>query len=92
MVNYEVTVSTGKLVGAATFNDVFIKLVGTDGESERVKRTLPPTSGTVSLKYPSLRLNVLHDFSRLPIWCFIQCKNYTVAFFPRGGSYACDLQ
>ncbi|XP_039634347.1 arachidonate 12-lipoxygenase, 12R-type-like isoform X2 [Perca fluviatilis] len=47
MVNYEVTVSTGKLVGAATFNDVFIKLVGTDGESERVKRTLPPTSGTL---------------------------------------------
>ncbi|KAF1378131.1 hypothetical protein PFLUV_G00186910 [Perca fluviatilis] len=52
MVNYEVTVSTGKLVGAATFNDVFIKLVGTDGESERVKRTLPPTSGTVVVKSP----------------------------------------
>uniref|UniRef100_A0A8D0D8M0 PLAT domain-containing protein n=1 Tax=Sander lucioperca TaxID=283035 RepID=A0A8D0D8M0_SANLU len=35
MVNYEVTVSTGNLAFAATFNNVFIKLVGTDGESKR---------------------------------------------------------
>ncbi|XP_049426865.1 polyunsaturated fatty acid lipoxygenase ALOX15B-like [Epinephelus fuscoguttatus] len=35
MVNYKVTVSTGYLAGATTLNNVFIKLVGTDGESER---------------------------------------------------------
>ncbi|KAM7419361.1 hypothetical protein PAMA_016471 [Pampus argenteus] len=35
MVEYKVTVFTANLAGAATFNDVFIKLVGTDGESER---------------------------------------------------------
>uniref|UniRef100_A0A3Q2ZGV4 Lipoxygenase domain-containing protein n=1 Tax=Kryptolebias marmoratus TaxID=37003 RepID=A0A3Q2ZGV4_KRYMA len=35
MVDYEVTVFTGNNVNATTFNIVFIKLVGTDGESER---------------------------------------------------------
>ncbi|XP_040892492.1 polyunsaturated fatty acid lipoxygenase ALOX15B-like [Toxotes jaculatrix] len=35
MVNYQVRVSTAKLAGATTFNNVFIKLVGTDGESKR---------------------------------------------------------
>ncbi|XP_037620707.1 arachidonate 12-lipoxygenase, 12R-type-like [Sebastes umbrosus] len=35
MLDYEVTVSTGYRTSATTFNNVFIKLVGTDGESER---------------------------------------------------------
>ncbi len=35
MVKYTVTVSTAKFAGAATLNNVFIKLVGTDGESDR---------------------------------------------------------
>ncbi|XP_074482884.1 arachidonate 12-lipoxygenase, 12R-type-like [Sebastes fasciatus] len=35
MVNYEVTVSTANLAYAGTLNNVFIKLVGTDGESNR---------------------------------------------------------
>ncbi|XP_034744052.1 arachidonate 15-lipoxygenase B-like isoform X2 [Etheostoma cragini] len=35
MANYEVTLFTGNLAGASTFNNIFIKLVGTDGESER---------------------------------------------------------
>lgn len=35
MVDYEVTVFTADLAAATTFNNVFIKLVGTDGESER---------------------------------------------------------
>ncbi|XP_035515648.1 arachidonate 12-lipoxygenase, 12R-type-like [Morone saxatilis] len=35
MVFYKVTVSTAAVVSATTFNNVFIKLVGTDGESER---------------------------------------------------------
>ncbi|KAK2918877.1 polyunsaturated fatty acid lipoxygenase ALOX15B-like [Channa argus] len=35
MENYEVTVSTGNLINADTLNNVYIKLVGTDGESER---------------------------------------------------------
>nr|XP_046272769.1 arachidonate 12-lipoxygenase, 12R-type-like [Scatophagus argus]XP_046272778.1 arachidonate 12-lipoxygenase, 12R-type-like [Scatophagus argus]XP_046272785.1 arachidonate 12-lipoxygenase, 12R-type-like [Scatophagus argus]XP_046272795.1 arachidonate 12-lipoxygenase, 12R-type-like [Scatophagus argus] len=35
MVDYEVTVYTTDVPTATTFNNVFIKLVGTDGESER---------------------------------------------------------
>ncbi|XP_030593562.1 arachidonate 15-lipoxygenase B-like [Archocentrus centrarchus] len=35
MVVYEVTVFTGDCVNSTTFNNVFIKLVGTDGESNR---------------------------------------------------------
>ncbi|XP_047433293.1 polyunsaturated fatty acid lipoxygenase ALOX15B-like [Mugil cephalus] len=35
MVNYKVTVSTADLTAATTFNHVFIKLVGIEGESER---------------------------------------------------------
>uniref|UniRef100_A0A3Q1IQY7 Uncharacterized protein n=1 Tax=Anabas testudineus TaxID=64144 RepID=A0A3Q1IQY7_ANATE len=35
MMNYKVTVYTGDLVGATTLNNVYIKLVGTDGESQR---------------------------------------------------------
>lgn len=35
MVDYEVTVFTADLAASTTFNNVFIKLVGTDGESER---------------------------------------------------------
>ncbi|XP_055365045.1 hydroperoxide isomerase ALOXE3-like isoform X2 [Betta splendens] len=35
MVNYEVTVFTGNRAEATTLNNVFIKLVGTDGESKR---------------------------------------------------------
>uniref|UniRef100_A0A671WZW2 Arachidonate 12-lipoxygenase, 12R-type-like n=1 Tax=Sparus aurata TaxID=8175 RepID=A0A671WZW2_SPAAU len=35
MVDYKVTVSTSHATTATTFNNVFIKLVGTDGESER---------------------------------------------------------
>ncbi|XP_013863199.1 hydroperoxide isomerase ALOXE3 [Austrofundulus limnaeus] len=34
-VNYEVTMFTANRVSATTLNDIFIKLVGTDGESER---------------------------------------------------------
>ncbi|XP_067440928.1 hydroperoxide isomerase ALOXE3-like [Thunnus thynnus] len=35
MVRYEVTVFTADLIAATTFNNIFIKLVGTDGESDR---------------------------------------------------------
>lgn len=35
MVQYEVTVFTADVALATTFNSVFIKLVGTDAESER---------------------------------------------------------
>ncbi|XP_028258113.1 arachidonate 12-lipoxygenase, 12R-type-like [Parambassis ranga] len=34
MVDYKVTITTANVAGATTFNNVFIKLVGTDGESE----------------------------------------------------------
>ncbi|TDH05392.1 hypothetical protein EPR50_G00142390 [Perca flavescens] len=50
MANYEVTVSTGNVDYAATFNNVFVKLVGTDGESKRTwlkEALLPFTSGTL---------------------------------------------
>lgn len=64
MVKYEVTISTASLVAATTFNNVFIKLVGTDGESERkwladLKGALSFVRGAVSLKYPSLCLLTL---------------------------------
>ncbi|XP_068178376.1 hydroperoxide isomerase ALOXE3-like [Antennarius striatus] len=35
MVTYEVTIYTGERVAATTFSNVYIKLVGTDGESDR---------------------------------------------------------
>lgn len=62
MVKYEVTVSTGNLVGATTFNNIFIKLVGTDGESERkwlksIKGAASFIMGTVS---PSLFQCIRH--------------------------------
>ncbi|XP_030612198.1 hydroperoxide isomerase ALOXE3-like [Archocentrus centrarchus] len=39
MMNYEVTVFTGNLAFATTFNNVYIKLVGTDGESKHTRLT-----------------------------------------------------
>lgn len=35
MGDYEVIVFTGNVSSASTFNKIYIKLVGTDGESER---------------------------------------------------------
>lgn len=59
MVKYEVTVFTTDVADAVTFNDVFIKLVGTDGESDRIwldryKGALSFVRGAVSLKRPPL--------------------------------------
>lgn len=56
MVSYKVTVSTAYLTGATTFCSVFIKLVGTDGESERewlmgFKGAATFMKGAVSVKY-----------------------------------------
>ncbi|XP_031727291.1 arachidonate 15-lipoxygenase B-like isoform X3 [Anarrhichthys ocellatus] len=53
LVNYIVTVATGDLAFAGTFHNVYIKLVGTDGESERtwlesLKGALSFMSGAVS--------------------------------------------
>uniref|UniRef100_A0A3P9C0N0 Lipoxygenase domain-containing protein n=1 Tax=Maylandia zebra TaxID=106582 RepID=A0A3P9C0N0_9CICH len=53
MINYEVTVFTGNLALASTFNNVYITLVGTDGESKRIDLTSWKPSffrGQVSLK------------------------------------------
>lgn len=35
MGDYEVIIFTGNVSNASTFNKIYIKLVGTDGESER---------------------------------------------------------
>ena len=61
MVDYKVTVFTGSLDHATTFNNVYIKLVGTDGESDRTllrdyKQPLAFIKGAVSLKYPCLNV------------------------------------
>ncbi|XP_061686032.1 arachidonate 12-lipoxygenase, 12R-type-like [Syngnathoides biaculeatus] len=49
MADYEVTVFTGDRLNATTLNPVHIKLVGTDGESERTRlRSLVIFSGAVS--------------------------------------------
>lgn len=65
MVNYIVTVFTGNFAASTTLNNVFIKLVGTDGESKRkwligLKGASAFIRGTVSLEYPSLCLNIYH--------------------------------
>lgn len=56
MASYDVTVSTAKIVAATTFNNVFIKLVGEDGESERkwllnFKGAAAFMKGAVSLRF-----------------------------------------
>lgn len=69
MVYYEVTVFTGSYDDATTFNDVFIKLVGIDGKSERTmlkneEHISPFTQGKVSLKismYVRLILSVIYS-------------------------------
>lgn len=55
MADYEVNVITGNLPFATTHNSVYIKLIGTDGQSERkdLSSWIPSFfKGTVSLKYP----------------------------------------
>lgn len=56
MVTYKVTVTTATRVHATTLNNIYIKLVGTDGESERewlisLKGAASFTIGAVSLEY-----------------------------------------
>ncbi|XP_059197394.1 hydroperoxide isomerase ALOXE3-like [Centropristis striata] len=53
MVDYEVTMTSGNLAGATTFNDVFIKLVGTDGESERQSLSKGGAVSTFTLSCPA---------------------------------------
>lgn len=58
MVHYEVTIFTGNRAFATTINNVYIKLVGTDGESccTWAEGPLSFIKGAVSLKYPSLNV------------------------------------
>lgn len=56
MLNYDVTVSTADVAAATTFSNVFIKLVGEDGESERtwlvsIKGAAAFIKGAVSLRF-----------------------------------------
>uniref|UniRef100_A0A3Q1IYD3 Arachidonate 15-lipoxygenase B-like n=1 Tax=Anabas testudineus TaxID=64144 RepID=A0A3Q1IYD3_ANATE len=72
MVNYKVTVYTGDLAGATTLNNVYIKLVGTDGESQRKWMTglKGATMSTITVSCPtSLGKLVLIqlDKQRLPL-------------------------
>lgn len=58
MVYYHVTVSTAFVAAAGTFNNVFIKLVGEDGESVRkwlisFKGAAAFVKGAVSLRFHS---------------------------------------
>lgn len=58
MVSYDVTVSTAHVAAATTFSNVFIKLVGEDGESERkwlasFKGAAAFIKGAVSLRFHS---------------------------------------
>ncbi|TNN25695.1 Hydroperoxide isomerase ALOXE3 [Liparis tanakae] len=54
MVNYKVTIYTGNLATAGTFNNVSIKLVGTHGESKRtrLKGSFAFFRGAVEVKSP----------------------------------------
>lgn len=58
MVDYDVIVFTGDVVAASTFSNIFIKLVGEDGESERkwlasFKGAAAFIKGAVSLRFHS---------------------------------------
>lgn len=59
MVDYEVTVYTANIIKATTFSNIYIKLVGTDGESERkwlisLKGAASFMRNAVSASFPSL--------------------------------------
>uniref|UniRef100_A0A3Q3N136 Arachidonate 15-lipoxygenase B-like n=1 Tax=Labrus bergylta TaxID=56723 RepID=A0A3Q3N136_9LABR len=74
MANYEVTVSTGNLLYANTFNNIYIKLVGTDGESNHtwllnISGPLAFNTGAVSVKYSSLCL-LLIELNKHPVIVF----------------------
>ena len=60
MVDYEVTISTAYHDDAGTSDNVFIKLMGFEKSSEhkKLKGGSSFARGAVSLKYPSLCLNV----------------------------------
>ncbi|TDG99347.1 hypothetical protein EPR50_G00193140 [Perca flavescens] len=74
MVNYEVTLSNGNLAYAYSFNKVFIKLVGTDGESERtwLKGALQFTKGTLISCPVSIGKLVLIELDKQPLPLFPQ--------------------
>uniref|UniRef100_A0A3B3TTG4 Arachidonate 15-lipoxygenase B-like n=1 Tax=Poecilia latipinna TaxID=48699 RepID=A0A3B3TTG4_9TELE len=79
MVDYEVTVYTANRTAATTFNNVFLKLVGTNGESER-KRLLSlrgPSAfvrgavASFTVSYPtSLGKLVLVELDKKPLFLF----------------------
>ncbi|KAI4832932.1 hypothetical protein KUCAC02_015868, partial [Chaenocephalus aceratus] len=52
MVNYKVTVFNGSPINAVTTNDVFIKLVGTDGEIEPNKLNAPISFTSTQVAWP----------------------------------------
>ncbi|KAJ4944664.1 hypothetical protein JOQ06_013207 [Pogonophryne albipinna] len=52
MVNYKVTVFNGSPINAVTTNDVFIKLVGTDGEIEPNKLNAPISFTRTQVAWP----------------------------------------
>lgn len=69
MVAYEVTVYTADLTKATTFSNIYIKLVGTDGESERkwlisLKGAASFMRSAVSATFPSL----CPKYASLSIW------------------------
>uniref|UniRef100_A0A3B3XBG5 Lipoxygenase domain-containing protein n=1 Tax=Poecilia mexicana TaxID=48701 RepID=A0A3B3XBG5_9TELE len=79
MVDYEVTVYTANRTAATTFNNVFIKLVGTSGESERkwlfnLKGASAFVRGAVSLRDfsspTSLGKLVLVELDKQPLLLF----------------------
>ncbi|XP_033947567.1 polyunsaturated fatty acid lipoxygenase ALOX8-like [Pseudochaenichthys georgianus] len=52
MVNYKVTVFNGSPINAVTTNDIFIKLVGTDGEIEPNKLNAPISFTSTQVAWP----------------------------------------
>lgn len=86
MINYEVTVFTGNLALASTFNNVYITLVGTDGESKCIDLTSWKPSffrGQVSLK-PLCILKLFKttcdvDLLFLFLFCFFQVSHFIVS-------------
>uniref|UniRef100_A0A3Q3G2V2 Arachidonate 15-lipoxygenase type B n=1 Tax=Labrus bergylta TaxID=56723 RepID=A0A3Q3G2V2_9LABR len=81
MANYEVTVSTGNLLYANTFNNIYIKLVGTDGESNHtwllnISGPLAFNTGAVSSTFT---LSCTNSIGKLLL---IELNKHPVIVFP----------
>uniref|UniRef100_H3DKZ7 Arachidonate epidermal lipoxygenase 3 n=1 Tax=Tetraodon nigroviridis TaxID=99883 RepID=H3DKZ7_TETNG len=80
MVRYHVTVSTADVVAATTFNNVFIKLVGEDGESER--RLLVSLKGAAAFIKGAVSKFAVHCSESLGKLVLVELDKQQLPLFP----------